>query len=257
METYGVSFDGFQPTCGWQMYRNVEEHMIPNLRSEVERYRKLRDKASEELAALKSLEADVTGLCKGREGLAAKLQRRTGADTTTLSDLITDGIAPAQSDESAIWKGLVSWLDESKSPIEQIASFYETTCARTEYALHFCEEYITEYGNAIRFWTQTLELERAHWVFEKAELKYKTKICREIVKSLSEYVGECRAQLGWLETGHDAEVLKDTPMREELEWLLRESTADLAYYRQIKSDIAEFGVEDAIARSSRKVTPPS
>ena len=200
METYGVSFDGFQPTCGWQMYRNVEEHMIPNLKSEVERYRKLRDKASEELAALKSLETDVTGLCKGREGLAAKLQRRTGDDTTTLSDLMTDGIAPTQSDESAIWKGLVSWLDESKSPIEQIASFYETTCARTEYALHFCEEYITEYGNAIRFWTQTLELERAHWVFEKAELKYKTKIFREIVKSLSEYVGDCRAQLGWLET---------------------------------------------------------
>ena len=86
-----------------------------------------------------------------------------------------------------------------------------------------------------------------------AELKYKTKTCREIVKSLSEYIGECRAQLGWLETGHDAEVLKDTPMREDLEWLLRESTADLAYYRQIKSDIAEFGVEDAIARSSRNI----
>ena len=47
--------------------------------------------------------------------------------------------------------------------------------------------------------------------------------------------------------------LKDTPMREDLEWLLRESTADLAYYRQIKSDIAEFGVEDAIARSSRNI----
>ena len=138
-----------------------------------------------------------------------------------------------------------------------VTSFYETTCARTEYALHFCEEYITEYGNAIRFWTQTLELERAHWVFEKAELKYKTKICREIVKSLSEYVGDCRAQLVWLETGHDAEVLKDTPMREDLEWLLRESTADLAYYRQIKSDIAAIGVEEALRHSSRKVTPPS
>ena len=257
METYGVSFDGFLPTCGWPMYRNVEEHMIPNLKSEVERYRKLRDKASEELVALKSLEADVTGLCKGREGLAAKLQMRAGDDKPTLSDLVTKGIATTQSDESAAWEGLVSWLDESKSPVEQIASFYEKACARTEYALHFCEEYITEYENAIRFWTQTLELERAHWVFKKAELKYKTKICREIVKSLSEYVGDCRAQLVWLETGHDAEMLKDTPMREDLEWLLRESTADLAYYRQIKSDIAEFGVEDAIARSSRKVTPPS
>lgn len=257
METYGVSFDGFQPTCGWQMYRNVEEHMIPNLKSEVERYRKLRDKASKELAALKSLEADVTGLCKGREGLAAKLRMHAGDDTATLSDLMTNGIATAQNDERAHWEGLVSWLDESKSPVEQIASFYETACARTEYALHFCEECMTEYENAIRFWTQTLELERAHWVFEKAELKYKTKICREIVKSLSEYVGECRAQIGWLETGHDAEVLKDTPMREDLEWLLREATADLAYYRQIKSDIATVGIDEALRLSSRKVTPPS
>ena len=29
METYGVSFDGFQPSCGWPMCKHVEEELIP------------------------------------------------------------------------------------------------------------------------------------------------------------------------------------------------------------------------------------
>ena len=39
METYGVSFDGFQPSCGWPMYKHEKEELIPQLEREVERWR--------------------------------------------------------------------------------------------------------------------------------------------------------------------------------------------------------------------------
>ena len=105
----------------------------------------------------------------------------------------------------------------------------------------------------IRFWMRTLELQRAYWVFEKAALKYKTKICRALVKALGDYIGDCCEQLGAAPKDEDSK----SALRKDIEWLLNEAEADLAYYRQIKADIAEFGVEGAIARSSRKVTPPA
>ena len=258
METYGVSFEGFQPACGWSMYKNAEEHMIPNLKCEVEHYQKLRDKAGAELAALKGLETDIKGLCKSREGLVAKLQASVADSKDTVSDLISKHLHDAQGKSVVmLWDGLSDWLEEARPPIEQLAFLYEIACERAKANFRFYEEYAQEYENAIRFWSQTLELERAHWVFENAALKYKTKICREIVKALGGYVCDCRAQLVWIETGRDADVLKHTPMREDVEWLLREAEADLAYYRQIKADIAAAGVEEAIKHSSRKITFPA
>ena len=90
-------------------------------------------------------------------------------------------------------------------------------------------------------------------MFEKVELKYKTKVCRELVKALADYIGECREQLGRFDT----EESRSSPLHDDIEWLQREAEADLAYYRQIKADIAEVGVEEALRHSSRKVTQPA
>ena len=78
----------------------------------------------------------------------------------------------------------------------------------------------------------------------------KTKICRELVKALYSYIGDCREQLGRYE-GKDSSA---SALHGDIEWLFNEAEADLAYYRQIKSDIAEVGIEEALRHSSRKVT---
>ena len=63
------------------------------------------------------------------------------------------------------------------------------------------------------------------------------------------YIGDCREQLGRFE-GKDSSA---SALHEDIEWLLNEAEADLAYYRQIKADIAEVGIEEALRHSSRKV----
>ena len=62
METYGVSFEGFQPSCGWPMYKHIEEDLIPYLKNEVVRWRARRDASANEWAALKGLKGDVEGM---------------------------------------------------------------------------------------------------------------------------------------------------------------------------------------------------
>ena len=253
METYGVSFDGFQPSCGWPMYKHVKEELIPQLKSEVERWRVRRDAAEGERTALKGLKADIDGLVKSRAGLVAKLQASISSGGAKVDDVMPLGVKEAEVETDCTWPELSSWLTDAASPLGQISFFYKYACERAEGKLSLFQNCFESTDADIRFWTRTLELQHAYWVFEKVELKYKTKVCRELVKALADYIGDCREQLG----RYDSEESRSSALYEYIEWLLKEAEADLAYYRQIKADIAEVGVEEAIRNSSRKVTQPT
>ena len=249
METYGVSFEGFEPSCGWAMYKHTEEELLPNLKAEVVRWRVRRDEAANERAALKGLKADLEGMAKSRDGLVGKLRAKISGCATTVNDVMPLGVKEAEVVTHGSWQELSSWLDAAKSSIEQIGSFYMHACERADYNLGFFDNLVESTEVDIRFWERTLELQRAYWVFEKADHKYKTKICREIVKALSDYIGDCREQLG----RYDREEDKKSSLYEDIQWLFNEAQEDLAYYRQIKADIAAVGIEEALKNSSREV----
>ena len=253
METYGVSFEGFQPSCGWPMYKHAEEELIPSLKSEVVRWRGRRDAAVNECVALKGLKADIEGMMKSRAGLVAKLQTKISGCEAKVNDVMPLAVEAADIKTPSTWQELASWLDKAKSPLEQISLFYKHACERAAFDLDTFENCLVSTEMDIRFWERTLELQRSYWVFEKAELKYKTKICRELVKALADYIGDCREQLG----RYDGVGSSKSSLYEDVEWLLKEAEADLAYYRQIKADIAEVGIEEALRHSSRKITPPA
>ena len=117
METYGVSFEGFVPSCGWAMYRQTEEKLIPNLKAEVEGWRVRRDEAANERAALKGLKSDIEGLSKSRDGLVGRLRAKISGSETTVNDVMPLGVQEAEVETTSSWQGLLSWLDASESPI--------------------------------------------------------------------------------------------------------------------------------------------
>ena len=188
METYGVSFEGFQPSCGWPMYKHIEEDLIPHLKSEVVRWRERRNAAANEWTALKGLKDDVEGMMKSRGGLVSKLQAKISGSEERVNDVMPLGVKEAEVETSNTWQELASWLDKARLPLEQIAIFYKHACERATFKLDLLENCLESTEIDIRFWERTLELQRAYWVFEKATLKYKTKICRELVKALDSYV---------------------------------------------------------------------
>ena len=249
METYGERFDGFEPSCGWAMYKHTEEELIPDLKAEVERWRVRRDGAANERVALKGLKSYVEGLSKSRDGLVGKLKAKISGSETTINEVMPLGVQEEEIKTSSSWQDLAAWLDAAKSPIEQIGLFYKHAYERANFNLGFFENLVESTELDIRFWERTLELQRAYWVFEKAKHKYKTKICRELVKTLADYIGDCREQLGRYDRDED----KKSAIYEDIEWLFNEAQEDLAYYRRIKADIAAVGVEEALKHSSRKV----
>ena len=53
METYGVSFEGFEPSCGWPSYNSWTEKIIPREKSELVRWGKILEDRQEGLATIK------------------------------------------------------------------------------------------------------------------------------------------------------------------------------------------------------------
>ena len=125
METYGVSLDGFQPSCGWAMYKRVKEELIPQLEREVDRWRARRDAAEGERTALKGLKPDVDGLIKSRAGLVAKLQATVSGGGTKVDDVMPLGVKEAEVETDVTWPELSSWLTDAANPLGQISFFYK------------------------------------------------------------------------------------------------------------------------------------
>ena len=155
METYGVSFDGFEPSCGWVMYKHTEEELIPNLKAEVERWRTRRDEAANERAALKGLKSDFEGLSKARDGLVGKLKAKISGREITVNDVMPLGVQEEKIKTSSSWQELSSWLDAAKLPIEQMGLFYKHACERADYNLGFFENLVESTEGCARLFHRT------------------------------------------------------------------------------------------------------
>lgn len=262
METYGVSFDGFEPSCGWPFYRHINDEFLPELKAEVERWRKLRDTFDNECTLFKHFNDDLEMLTRCHEGMMVRLRTKFSegigkSEMSTLDEIMPLGVQEAKQDGEQVeshrtWPELSSWLYEANSLVKEMSVYNAYARKRAVCAVGIFENCFESAQSDIRFCEQTLELQKAYWVFEKAELKYKTKICREIVKLLSDYIGDCRGQL----SRYDEEKRATDPRYKDIKWLYDEAQEDLAYYRQIKADIADVGVGEALKHSSRKVTQP-
>ena len=106
METYGVSFDGFEPSCGWVMYKHTEEELIPNLKAEVERWRVRCHDAANERAALKGIKSDFEGLSKASDGLAGNLTAKISGREITVNDVMPLGVQEEKIKTSSSWQEL-------------------------------------------------------------------------------------------------------------------------------------------------------
>ena len=96
METYGVSFEGFEPSCGWPMYKHTEEELIPHLKNEVVRWRERRDAAANERTAIKGIGADLEGMMKSRDGLVAKLGAKVAGSGTKVNEVMPLAVKEAK-----------------------------------------------------------------------------------------------------------------------------------------------------------------
>ena len=62
METYGVSFEGFEPSCGWPSYNDWTEKIIPREKSELFRWGKILEDRQKGLATIKEAQSELVAV---------------------------------------------------------------------------------------------------------------------------------------------------------------------------------------------------
>lgn len=257
METYGVSFEGFEPSCGWPSYNSWTEKIIPREKSELVRWGKILEDRQRGLATIKEAQSELAAVKNGCQKLLARFARQEASEEHALIQQVNEKLRQSKDFVCVdLTSDLRSWLAQADPCIERLEGFYAASVESTEKSVADAATIVDELKNCLRFWEHALEVMKMHHVFEKAELRYKTKICREIVKELTSFCAEGRCLQRWMQTSEHGRELVGTAMEEDAQWLIENAEEDLKYYRQIKADIAANGLETALKQSTRKVTPP-
>ena len=257
METYGVSLEGFEPSCGWPSYNSWTEKIIPREKSELIRWRKILEDRQKGLATIKEAQSELATVKNGCQKLLARFARQEASEEQAIIRQVNEKLKQSKDFVCVDFtSGLRSWLAQADPCIERLEGFYSASVEFVEKSVADAATIVEELKNCLRFWEHALEVMKMHHVFEKAELRYKTKICREIVKELTSFCAEGRSLQRWIQTSEHGREVAGTAMDEDARWLLENAEEDLKYYRQIKADISANGLETALKQSTRKVTSP-
>ena len=247
METYDVTFENFTPDCGMALYQDIEDVILPCRRKDLAEIKGKVDRLRSELELLNSLDLDVRQIQKGAKGLSAKLDSDSGQKIRSLLLVESEGTEPAVGRTEAV-NGFITWIRECQGRKSDFDGLLSAAKAKVESAI---EDALATFGGVetvCSFYEDVLQLMRGLFVFDHAANKYKNKICRDMIKLIS----ECR-QL--------SEKLLSGPGRASLEseevnlasGIISSCDGFLKFFRRFKEIAADAGVEKATATIGQRV----
>ena len=247
IEAYDVTFENFTPDCGMVLYQDIEDKILPYRRKFLAEIKGEVDRLRSELELLNSLDSDVHQIRKGAEGLSAKLDSDSGRKIHSLLLAESEGTEPdAGRCETA--DGFITWLRECQERKSEIDGLLSAAKAKVEGEL---EEYLTTLGGnetVCSFYEDVLQLMRGLFIFDHAANKYKNKICRDMIKLIS----ECRQLSEKLLSGPGRAGL--TPDEVNLaSGISCSCDGFLKFFRRFKEVVADAGVEKATATIGHRV----
>ena len=80
VETYGVSFEGFEPSCGWPSYNSWTEKIIPREKSELVRWGKILEDRQKGLTTIKDAQSELAAVKNGCQKLLARFAQQEASE---------------------------------------------------------------------------------------------------------------------------------------------------------------------------------
>ena len=242
METYDVNLDAFMATNVGVVIKDIRNGLLPFLRRQEEECRRALEyhqgvkkeleetqtriqSARTELEALaRKIEGEVCG--KGfRETLAApRVPVKQTADIDAACASFTDWVAGCDRATEGLWHAIdISLANEAEG----------VACLT---------EFLGVFHGAIKFWESALDVYVCDYVFEHAPMKFKTKICRDIVKMLPPVIQAGRLFLAQFNAGKFDFGKNNEYFQERAEEVVETSENRLDVYRKVKASIENMGI---------------
>ena len=247
IEAYDVTFENFTPDCGMELYRDIEDKILPYRRKFLAEIKGEVDRLRSELELLNSLDSDVRQIRKGAEGLSAKLDSDSGQELHSLLLAESEGAEPDAGRRETI-NGFITWLRECQERKSDIDGLLSAAKAKVEGEFEECLTTLGGDETVCSFYEDVLQLMRGLFIFDHAANKYKNKICRDMIK----FISECRQHSEKLLSGPGRASL--VPEEVNLASGILSSCGDfLKFFRRFKEIAADAGVEKAAATIGQRV----
>jgi len=245
METYGVTFEHFQPDWGLENYRRIEQETVLKCRAILQEHERLLKRSKAGLERLLTAKAAVKSLIQSAGELDSLVNAVSDGDAVSLHDLLAcpelDLGKPEDVERKESLSRVEGWISQAKTRRSDIDSLFGFAQEVAEYKIQFGERQVREWLAMCEFYEKSLAVQRGGYVFDHAEKKFKTRICRDMIKLLSEVVRLGDIVRNAIIKDDGGEVEEDSSVTR----LYDDATHLLKFYREFKALVADIGVENA------------
>lgn len=188
METYGVVVEGVLTGNVGVLYADIRDRILPFLRrqeamtlNEKSSHAKLRRTVGDFRTKLVSVLGGIEEL--SRNGRAAILGR-------SFREILGKLVIPMDEtiDADAACDAFNNWVADAVPKTTPLLKVLDAACANYSEGMDCMTEFSDVFRNAVEFWTLALDMLVCDHVFEHVDMKFKTKLCRDLVKFFPEVI---------------------------------------------------------------------
>ena len=190
METCGISIDKFLATDAGIVYLDIRDRILPylraqhenaeracvNIRSKLKTFEEIRSRLDNVGTAL----SEISRICDGDLGgipfREAVLGRRDAE--------------PCADDVNAACDAFAKWAQNANVGMDGLRKVLDSACSENEEGRKCMEEFAGVFRCATDFWSTAMDVYICDYVFENVEMKFKKKICKDIIKFLPNAIVE-------------------------------------------------------------------
>jgi hypothetical protein len=249
METYGVSLESFLKTAAGTVYADIHDKILPYLRKQESDCLGALDS---QRRILKELDGFRNRLEFVRTELADLSQKAEGEICgRPFRKAVALRIKPEENDSKvdAACEAFARWSGNSVAATDGFA--VHDACATNTEGVKCMKEFSAVFRMAIDFWNDAADIYICDYVFENAEMKFKIKICRDIIKAMpiiirsgEAFLNRCDAQKFDFGKNHERVI-------EMAEEAVGGAKNRLGFYRKVRSMAEDSGIAAAFAEWRR------
>ena len=242
METYDVNFDALMATNVGTVIRGIRNSLLPFLhrqeeesRRALEYHQSVKKELEETRARLQSVRSELTAL-------AGKVASEVGGKGFRETLATTRGPIKQMVDVDAACASFTDWVAGCDHATEDLQKALDVSLADETEGVACMTEFLGVFRGAIKFWESALDVYVCDYVFEQAQMKYKTKICRDIVKMLPLVIQDGNLFLSQFDAGKFDFGKNNEYFRERADEVVEAAANRLDVYRKVKASIANHGI---------------
>ena len=182
METFDVDLAGFLPTDAGIAYANIRDKVLPYLQKLAEECRASYEFHGGVVKELDAFRVKLSGLRDSLIELTRKCEGEICGRSFREILMFDAGPVAKEIDPNAACAAFNGWANGVDDGTGDLLKAVSRSCENETEGVKCMEEFLSVFRGAIEFWEAAKDVYVCDYVFAQAAMKYKMKICRDIIR---------------------------------------------------------------------------